>query len=223
MEALSSSSYWCSTSNPHFLQGKLLVKRNDASFHFCKRLVGGVGWHFCLRKPLVQLGHNSVISDTYTQRLKRAVFFFSPKRLELKLLPPSYEIYYAAGNISLHQTVHTDSTGCPASQPMGTGIDFPLQNLRVYEVDHLFPSSDVKNPWSYSSLSHVIIIYDLALILTQGKFYLLAWHLKGDDQTEHKWFNLLLFKAFCFEIYLTTSFMCICYRQIEVNYNKNFI
>jgi len=57
---------------------------------------------------------------------------------------------------------------------MGTGIDFPLQNLRVYEVDHLFPSSDVKNPWSYSSLSHVIIIYDLALILTQGKFYLLA-------------------------------------------------
>lgn len=123
----------------------------------------------------MQLGHNTVISDTYTQRLKRAVFFFSLKRLELKLLPPGYEIYYATGNISLHQTVHTDSTGCPASQSMSTGINFSLQNVWGHEVYHLLPSSDmVKNQWSYSSLSHVISIYDLALILTQGKFYLLT-------------------------------------------------
>jgi hypothetical protein len=123
----------------------------------------------------VQLGHNIVISDTQTQRLKRVVFFFSPKRLELKILSRGYEIYYTTGIISQHQIVHTDSTGCPASQPVGTGISFPRQNLSSHEDDHSLPSSDmVKNSWSYPSLSHVINIYDLALNLTQGKFYLLT-------------------------------------------------
>jgi hypothetical protein len=78
-----------------------------------------------------------------------------------------------------------------AAQTMGTGITLPRQSISGHEYDHsLRFSVVVKNPWSYSSLLHVLMAW--RLICHKENFTFLCDILKGDAPTEQSGFNLLL-------------------------------